>query len=137
MESIQRTQSKGASKMISFLLRTTGQALITTGIRYAVGNEKVRAKIGGVFKRTKKPVSKQIKDIEEKLRDVEGFINDTHQRLDEMENYNADHFKSMRDPIPSEIHDPETGEILESDNSQREQDFRSAEEAHWAKVRNS
>lgn len=63
-------------------------------------------------------------------------MSDTHQRLDEMENYNADYFKSMRDIIPTEIHDPETGEVLAGDDSQPEQDLRSAEEAHWTKVRN-
>lgn len=122
--------------MISFLLRTTGQALISTGVRYAVNNEKLRKKVANIFKRSKKQ-RVTVKDLEEKLRDLEGWINDTHQRLDEMEHYNADHFKSMRNTISPEIHDPETGEVLESDDSQHKPDLGSAEEAHWAKVRNS
>ena len=40
--------------MISFLLRTTGQALISTGVRYAVNNEKLRKKVANIFKRSKK-----------------------------------------------------------------------------------
>ena len=121
--------------MISFLLRTAGQTLISTGVRYAITNEKLRKKIANSFKRSKKQ-KVTIEDLEEKLRCIEGFMSDTHQRLDEMENYNADYFKSMRDIIPTEIHDSKTGEVLAGDDSQPEQDLRSAEEAHWTKVRN-
>jgi predicted transcriptional regulator len=121
--------------MISFLLRTAGQTLISTGVRYAITNEKLRNKIANSFKRSKKQKT-TVKDLEKRLREIDGWINDTHQRLDEMENYNADYFKSMRDNIQTEIHDSKTGEVLAGNDSQPEQDLRSAEETHWAKVRN-
>ena len=131
--------------MLSFLLKTTGQVLINA----AVNNQNFQGKVKGVYSKTVEKFSKKRKPkitldkLQENLivaigdiRDVEGWVKATNQRLDEMENYNEDYFKSMRNPIPSEVYDPETGEILEGDNSQREQNIRSAEEAHWAEVRN-
>jgi predicted transcriptional regulator len=124
--------------MLSFLLKTTGQVLINA----AINNQNFQAKVKETYKKSvnkfRKPRKPKLtlSQLQEQLRDVEGWVTDTNQRLDEMEHYNADYFKSMRNTIPAEVHDPETGEVLESDDSQREQDFRSTEEAHWAKVRN-
>jgi seryl-tRNA synthetase len=127
--------------MLSFLLKTTGQVLINA----AVNNQNFQNKVKNTYNKTVGKFSKKKKpkitldQIQENLREMQGWVTDLNQRLDEMENYNEDYFKSMRDlpqpTIPTEIHDPKTGEVLEGDDSQPEQDLRSAEEAHWAKVR--
>jgi len=123
--------------MLSFLLKTTGQVLINA----AVNNQNFQSKVKKTYNKTvgkfgkKKKPKITLAQLQESIRDMEGWVTATNQRLDEMEHYNEDYFKSMRDTIPAEIHDPKTGEVLEGDDSQPEQDLRSAEEAHWAKVR--
>jgi|TARA_R110002073_G_scaffold305262_1_gene474299 hypothetical protein len=124
--------------MLSFLLKTTGQVLINA----AVNNQNFQSKVKQTYNKTVGKITKKrepkvtLLQLQENIRDMEGWVTATNQRLDEMEHYNEDYFKSMRNTIPSEIHDPETGQVLEGNDSQCEQDIRSAEEAHWAKVRN-
>jgi seryl-tRNA synthetase len=123
--------------MLSFLLKTTGQVLINAAVNNQNFQSKVKKtynKTMGKFGRKKKPKI-TLDQIQENLREMQGWVTDVNQRLDEMENYNEDYFKSMRNTIPTEIHDPKTGEVLEGDDSQPEQDLRSSETAHWAKVR--
>ncbi len=121
--------------MISFLLRTTGQALISTGVRYAIGNEKFRARMAATIskvtprKRQRKPT---IAELEDKVRDIEGWVTDANQRLDEMEHYNETHFMAMRQPIPADIFNPETGEVLENPTGDIQQDHWSEQEKRRA-----
>lgn len=102
--------------MISFLLRTTGQALIGGGVRYAIGNEKIRGKFVTILQKLK-PRKRKTKittaQLHEKIRDMEGWITTADQKFDEMEHYNEDHFVAMRKPISPDIFDPKTGEVLE------------------------
>ncbi|MBT5871984.1 MAG: hypothetical protein HOH43_01085 [Candidatus Latescibacteria bacterium] len=120
--------------MISFLLRTTGQALIGGGVRYAIGNDKIRARAASALSKIRPRKRKPkitIADLQEKLRDMEGWITHANQRLDEMEHYNENHFVAMRQPIPADIFNPETGEVLENQTGDIQQDHWSEQEKRW------
>lgn len=121
--------------MISFLLRTTGQALIGGGVRYAIGNEKIRGKFVTILQKLK-PRKRKTKittaQLQEKIRDMEGWMTNANQRFDEMEHYNENHFVAMREPVSPDIFDPKTGEVLEDSNSDLEQDYWNDQKAHRA-----
>jgi len=73
-----------------------------------------------------------IAQLEDKLRDIEGWVTDANQRLDEMEHYNETHFMAMRQPIPADLLDPKTGEVLENPTGDIQQDHWSEQEKRRA-----